>query len=176
MKTKKRRLKPTHKMHFRRRREGKTNYKKRLTMLKSRKPRLVVRKSLKYIRAQIVEYHKEGDKTIASATSRELNTLGWKFACDTMPASYLTGLLIGKKAKEKKIGEIVLDAGLYPSTKGSRIYAVVRGVVDAGLKVPHDADMLPSEDRISGKHIATNNKKFSDLPTEFEKIKQKIMS
>jgi large subunit ribosomal protein L18 len=38
---------PTYKMPFRRRREGKTNYTKRLKLLLSRKPRLVVRKSLK---------------------------------------------------------------------------------------------------------------------------------
>lgn len=163
-------------MLFRRRREGKTDYKKRLTFLKSRKPRLVVRKSLNYIRAQIVEYDMAGDKTIASATSHELKKLGWKFACDNLPAAYLTGLLIGKKAVEKKIDEVVLDAGLYPSTKGSRVYAVVKGALDAGLKLSHSIEMMPSEDRLSGKHIANYNKKFKELPAEFEKIKQKILS
>ena len=75
-------LSPTFKMPFRRRREGKTNYKKRLKLLLSKKPRLVVRKSLKYIRAQIVEFDKKGDKTLASAFSRELKKLGWKYADD----------------------------------------------------------------------------------------------
>jgi len=176
MKVKKRRLKPTHKMQFRRRRESTTDYKKRLALLKSGKPRLVVRKSLKYIRAQIIGYDKSGDKTVASVVSNELRGLGWKFACDNLPAAYLTGMLIAKKAASKKITEVVLDSGLYTSTKGSRVYAVVKGASDAGLKVPHKADMLPAEDRISGKHIASHNKKFSEMPAEFEKIKQKIMS
>ena len=143
-------LSPTFKMPFRRRREGKTNYKKRLKLLLSKKPRLVVRKSLKYIRAQIVEFDKKGDKTLASAFSRELKKLGWKYACDNLPAAYLTGLLIGKRALEKGISEAVLDMGLYPSTKGSRIYACVKGALDAGLKIPCSEDVLPSEERIKG--------------------------
>lgn len=176
MKQKKQKSKPTYKIQFRRRRKGQTNYKSRLKLLKSDKPRLVVRRSLKYIRAQIVEYDAEGDKTIVSAISSELRGLGWKFACDNLPAAYLTGLLIGKRAKEKKVGEVVLDSGLYKSTRGSRIYAVVKGALDAGLKVPHDAEMLPSDERVNGKHIATQNEQATHLPDEVEKIKQKIVS
>jgi len=175
MKQKKVRMKPTHRMHFRRRREGRTDYSKRLMLLKSGKLRLVVRKSLNYIRAQIIEYDKTGDKTVASAVSSELRGLGWKFACDNLPAAYLTGMLIGKKAKNKNIEEVVLDAGLYPSTKGSRIYAVVKGVLDSGVHVPHSEEMLPSDERITGKHIADQNEKFKALPAVFEKTKQKIL-
>ena len=168
-------LKPTYKMPFRRRREGKTDYKKRLKLLLSGKPRLVVRKSLKYIRAQIVEFDERGDRTLASAISKELKKFGWKFACDNLPSAYLVGLLIGKRALQKGIKEAVLDMGLYPSTKGSRIYAVVKGALDAGLKVPVDEEMLPSEDRIKGLHIANYLEKFKDIPEEFEKIKKKLM-
>jgi len=164
-------MKPTYTMPFKRRREGKTNYQKRLRLLLSKKPRLVVRKSLKYICAQIVQFEKIGDKTLAAASSQELKKLGWKFACDNLPAAYLTGLLIGKKAAENKIKEAVLDSGLYPSTKGSRIYAVLKGAVDSDLKVSYDEKILPSEERIKGLHI----QKFKDLPQEFEKIKQKIL-
>ena len=169
-------LSPTFKMPFRRRREGKTNYKKRLKLLLSKRPRLVVRKSLKYIRAQIVEFDKKGDKTLVSAFSKELKKLGWKYACDNLPAAYLTGLLIGKRALEKGISEAVLDMGLYPSTKGSRIYACVKGALDAGLKIPCSEEVLPSEERIKGMHIANYLEKFKDLPEEFEKIKEKILS
>ena len=169
-------LSPTFKMPFRRRREGKTNYKKRLKLLLSKKPRLVVRKSLKYIRAQIVEFDKKGDKTLVSAFSKELKKLGWKYACDNLPAAYLTGLLIGKRALEKGISEAILDMGLYPSTKGSRIYACVKGALDAGLKIPCSEEVLPSEERIKGMHIANYLEKFKDLPEEFERIKEKILS
>ena len=169
-------LSPTFKMPFRRRREGKTNYKRRLKLLLSKRPRLVVRKSLKYIRAQIVEFDKKGDKTLVSAFSRELKKLGWKYACDNLPAAYLTGLLIGKRALEKGISEAILDMGLYPSTKGSRIYACVKGALDAGLKIPCSEEVLPSEERIKGMHIANYLEKFKDLPEEFERIKEKILS
>jgi len=169
-------LKPTYRMPFKRRRLGKTDYKKRLKLLLSKKPRLVVRKSLRYIRAQIVEFDKKGDKTLVSASSQELKKLGWKFACDNLPSAYLTGLLIGKKALEKEINEVIPDLGLYPSIKGSRIYAVIKGTIDAGLKVPCDDSILPSEERIKGMHIANYLEKFKNLPEEFEKIKQKILS
>jgi len=162
-------------MPFKRRKLGKTDYKKRLGLLLSKKPRLVVRKSLKYIRVQIVEFAKEGDKTLASASSKELKKFGWKFAFDNLPAAYLTGLLIGKKSLEKGIKEAVLDLGLYPSTKGSRIYVVVKGAKDAGLKVPVSEEVLPSEERTKGLHIANYLEKFKDLPEEFDRIKQKIL-
>lgn len=167
-------LSPRYKMPFKRRREGKTDYQKRLQLLKSGKPRLVVRKSLNYVTAQLTEFNGKGDKILVAATSKELRKLGWNFACDNLPAAYLTGLLIGKKSLDKKITDVILDSGLYASVKESRIYAVVKGAKDAGLNVPADEEILPSEERIKGEHIATNEK-FKNLPSEFEKIKQKIM-
>lgn len=167
-------LSPRYKMPFKRRREGKTDYNKRLKLLKSRKRRLVIRKSLKYITAQVIEFDKKGDKILTAVTSKELKKLGWKFACDNIPASYLTGLLIGKKSLNKNINEVILNGGLYPSIKGSRIYAVVKGAKDAGLRISVGTEVLPSDDRIKGEHIAINEK-FKSMPEEFEKIKQKIL-
>ena len=51
---------PRYHVKPRRRREGKTDYRKRLRLLRSRKIRMVVRKSLKNTQVQLVEY-KEGD-------------------------------------------------------------------------------------------------------------------
>lgn len=167
-------LKPRYRMQFRRRREYRTDYKKRLGLLKSSKPRLVVRKSLKFIRAQIIEFDKIGDKTLVAASSEQLKKYGWQFACDNLPAAYLTGLLIGKMALKKEIGEAVLDAGLATSTKGSRIYAVVKGAKDAGMKISCDEAMLPDEGRIKGTHIVAHSEKFKSITEEFEKIIQKI--
>lgn len=161
-------------MPFKRRRLGKTDYNKRLKLLLSKKPRLVVRKSLKYIRAQIVEFDMTGDKTIAAASSEELKKLGWKFSGDSLPAAYLTGLLIGKKAVKKGVKEAILDSGLYSSTSGNRIYAVVKGAIDAGLKIPVSEEILPKEERIKGLHISNYLEKFKDLPEQFEKIKKKV--
>lgn len=162
-------------MPFKRRRLGKTDYRKRLDLLLSKKSRLVVRKSLKYIRAQVIEFDNVGDKTMATASSEELKKLGWKFSTDNIPAAYLTGLLIGKKAVKKGIKEAILDEGLYASVPGSRVYAVVKGAVDSGLKVPVEEKVLPKEERIKGTHIASHLDKFKSLPEEFERIRQKIL-
>jgi large subunit ribosomal protein L18 len=154
-------------VNFKRRRTEKTNYKKRLALLKSEKARLVIRKSLSNISVQFINFKPDGDETIASAVSAELKKFGWT-KCGNIPAAYLTGLLAGKKAKEKNIKEAVLDLGLQTSTRGSRLYAALKGVVDSGINVPHSKEILPSEERINGKHIS------EEIVKQFEDVKKKI--
>ncbi len=161
-------------IQFRRKRERKTNYKKRLKILLAQKPRLVVRPSLKNITAQIIEYHPKGDITVVNAGSEELEKLGWKFNKGNVPSAYLTGLLIGQKAKEKDIKEAVLDTGLCSLTKGSRIFACLKGAIDAGLNIPCSEDIFPEESRIKGEHIASF-RKIENFSKEFESIKNKIV-
>lgn len=158
----------THKVPHRRRREGKTDYRLRLKLIKSGKPRLVVRKSSNNMTCQIIQYKPGGDITLVSADSRELPKLGWKLHRGNIPSAYLTGMLCGAKAKGRKIGEAILDTGLYTSTKGSTIYAAVKGAIDSGLSVPVSKDILPTAERISGKHI--NEKVASEL----EAVKKNI--
>lgn len=158
----------------RRRKEGKTDFKARLRLLKSGKPRLVVRKSSNNISCQLVEYKPKADVTLLSTHSSELEKLGWKFHRGNIPSAYLTGLLFGTKAKSK-VKEAVLDLGLQTSVKGSRLYAVLKGAVDAGLNIPHSGDILPSKERLSGKHIADHNKKAGNISKEFEEVKKKIL-
>jgi len=160
-------------VQFKRKRKGKTNYKKRLKLLVSNKLRLVIRKSLGNIIIQIIEYNPKGDRVICSSHSRELEKFGWNLDKSNLPASYLTGLLLGKKAKEKKVKEAVLDIGLNPSTKGSRIYAALKGTIDAGLNVSHSKEILPKEERIRGEHIA-KFKRVVDIGKKFEEVKKKI--
>lgn len=160
-------MKKSYLMPFKRRREKKTNYKKRLALIKSGKVRLVIRKSLSNISVQFINFDAKGDQTIASALSTELKKFGWK-RTGNLPAAYLTGFLAGKKAKDKKIEEAILDSGLQTLTKGSRLYAALKGVLDAGIKVPHSNEILPSEDRIKGKHIS------EDITKQFEEIKNRI--
>lgn len=159
--------KSTYLMHFKRRREKKTNYRKRLALIKSEKVRVVIRRTLSNISVQFIDYKPNGDSTIASATSMELKKLGWK-RTGNLPAAYLTGLLVGKKAKNKNVGEAIFDLGLQTSTKGSRIYAALKGVLDSGIKIPHSENILPTEDRIKGKHIS------EEVVKKFEEIKKKI--
>lgn len=153
---------------FRRRNEKKTDYAARLAMLKSGQPRLVVRKSNKYITAEIVKSKNAQDSVACYANSKELRAFGWKSSFKSIPASYLTGLLIGAKAKKCKIDSAILDAGIQISTKGSKIYAVLKGALDAGLDVRHSKDVLPSEERIKGGHL--KNK------VDISQIKEKIIS
>lgn len=160
---------PTFTMPFKRRREGKTDYKRRLKLLTSKKPRLVVRKTLKYLTASIVQFSENGDQTLATASSKELKKMNWKFATDNLPAAYLTGIILGKKAAKINVKEVVLDIGLNSSTKGNKIYSLAKGVLDSGIKVPISEDVFPSEDRIKGSHIKP------EVVQEFEKIKAKLM-
>ena len=153
---------------YQRKKQGKTDYKKRLTLLKSKKPRLVVRKSLKNITVQIIDYKSKGDIILVNANSKDLVKNGWKGYGKNVTAAYLVGLLCGVKAKEKGIKEAVLDSGLYISTKGSVIYAALKGALDSGLNVPHSDVHFPSEERIKGTHL----KKGAD---SFEKVKTSLL-
>ncbi len=150
-----------------RRRVQRTDYRKRLALLKSGRTRLVIRKSSNHIVIQFVKYAQKGDETLASGFSGELKKFGWK-QMGNIPAAYLTGLLAGTKAKKSGVGEAVLDVGLQVSTKGSRIYAALRGVLDSGISVHHSPKVLPDEGRIFGKHINP------EIESTVEQTKKKI--
>ena len=138
---------------LRRRREQKTDYQARKAFVVSGKPRLVARSSLKNTVAQIVVAKPHGDEVLASAHTRELvQKYGWKAATGNIPASYLTGLLCGLKAKKNGVSEAILDLGLVSPTKGSKVFSTLSGVVDAGIAIPHSTDKIIKE-RTVGYHI-----------------------
>ena len=155
---------------FRRRREGKTNYRYRLKLLKSDLPRAVVRTSLRNTTVQFIDFELVGDRVLASATSKELGKFGWNGSTSNLPAAYLTGLLAGTRALDKQVNNAVLDIGIKVPAKGSKIFATLKGIVDSGVNVPHGEEILPVEDRIKGSHINDN------IPTQFEAVKSKIMA
>ncbi len=145
---------PRYRVAFRRRREGKTNYRRRRALVLSGLPRFVVRCTLRRVIAQMIRAEIVGDKVLVCADSSELaKRFGWLGSCSNLPAAYLTGLLCGYKALTSGVKEAVLDIGLQSPTKGARIFAALKGVLDAGVLVPHDEDVLPSEDRAQGQHI-----------------------
>jgi len=179
-------------MPFKRRVKRKTDYRQRLGLLRSKEHRLVVRKSSKHITAQIIDFKKEGDQILAHVTSQELKKFGWSGPTNNLVCAYFVGLLIGKKALKKNIKSTILDTGLVQKTKGSKLFAVLKGVLDAGLTIPHSAEILPSEERTKGKHIIDYaiklkkedlkkyKKQFSTYDPEklsevYEKVKSKIM-
>ncbi len=161
-----------YRVSMRRRREGKTDYRRRLSLLKSGRTRLVVRKTNRYIIAQFIEYSPNGDKVLCYACSKELERYGWKHSKKNVPAAYLTGYLAGLRAVSRGITSAILDIGRHPSTKESRIYAALKGSLDAGVDIPHNERILPNIERIKGKHIASYATSLSDedLKTKFSEL------
>tara|TARA_B100000029_G_scaffold37519_1_gene35255 strand:- start:4234 stop:4728 length:495 start_codon:yes stop_codon:yes gene_type:complete len=155
-------------MQFSRRRRGITNYRKRLALLKSGIPRAVVRFSNAKISIQIIDFSKEGDKVLASATSNDVVGSGWKGSKTNIPASYLSGMIAAKRALKAGISSAVLDIGRITPTPGGRAFATLKGLVDGGLDVPHSDDLFPDENRINGSHISDK------IPKDFDKVMKKI--
>lgn len=143
----------TYRVAPRRRREGKTDYQARKALVLSGKPRLVARSTIKNTVAQIIIAKPHGDEVLASGHSRELIEFGWKASRGNVPAAYLTGLLCGLKAKAKGIDSANLDIGLVTPARGSKVFAVLSGVGDAGVVVRHEEGKIVKE-RIEGEHIA----------------------
>jgi len=153
---------PRWKVQFRRKREGKTDYRHRLRLIRSGRPRLVTRISLKHVIAQSVRATPSGDLTLASAHSKELEKLGWKGYTANTPAAYLVGLLCGYRALKAGMKECTLDLGKYNPIYQAKVFAVLKGALDAGLQIPHGEKVLPSDERIRGEHIAQYAAKLKD--------------
>ncbi len=168
---------PRFRVPFRRRREGKTNYRSRRALVLSRVPRLVVRLTLKHAIVQVIEAESIGDKVLVSAHSNELaKAYGWLSNRGNIPSAYLTGLLCGFKAMANGVDKAFLDIGLHIPSKGTRIFAALKGAVDAGVEVPHSEDILPDEGRISGKHIADYASQLSSDPEVYKQKFSKYLS
>ena len=144
---------PRYKVPFRRRREGTTNYYTRRKLLTGHVTRAVLRRSNRNVSIQFVEFNMEGDKILATASTRDLCGMGWEYTCSTIPAAYLAGYLAGKRALAAGIENAVLDIGMQNPKVGGVLFAALAGMCDAGLEIPHGEGILPSEDRLMGKHI-----------------------
>jgi len=189
---------PKYKVPKRRRREGKTNYYKRYRMILSAHLRFVVRKTNKYVWVQVVKALPQGDHVIAAAHSRELvKRYGWKAGTHNVPSAYLTGLLAALRALKAGVTYAVPDIGLHKPTRGAMVFAAIKAANDVGLKVPVSDEVVPSDERIRGEHIAAwakilkeqNPEKYArffsqyiakgldpqDLPKHFEEVKLKIL-
>jgi large subunit ribosomal protein L18 len=174
-------------------RDDKTNYRKRAAILIGRHSFVTVKVSDQNIAAQVLKPTPTGDIVIASAHSRELEKQGWKGAHNNLPACYLTGMLLAKKALDKGVKNAVLYIGKDHFT--SRVAACMKGIVEGGVSMPVSEESLPEEERISGQHIADyagtlkeNQEEYSsrfsailknglspeDYPSHFEEIKNKL--
>lgn len=140
----------------RRRLEAKTDYGTRLTLIRSGKPRLVLRKTNRYIVAQLVLSKVAQDTVLLTVSSKDLIEKGWpkdkEGSLKSLSAAYLTGYMFGNLAK-KKAKEAILDLGMQRNIKKSRLYAALKGAIDAGFIVPHGADALPTDEQISSNKL-----------------------
>ncbi len=154
----------------RRRREYKTDYGKRFALLKSGTPRIVFRKTNKYLIAQYVISKEAQDKTIIGVNSKDLIKHGWpetaKGSLKSTTASYLIGYLIGKRILEKKLEKPIIDFGMARMLHKSKVYGFIKGLIDSGVEINCKEEAFPDESRIKGEHM--KNK----IP--FEEIKSKI--
>jgi len=187
---------PYYNVSFRRRREGKTNYELRRGLISSGLARLVARKTRNHVIVQLVRAAVDADIIVASAHSSELKKkYGWLGNLDNLSASYLTGLICGYRSLDKGVNKAVLDIGLQTPSRGSRVFAALKGFLDAGVEIAHNDEILPNEDRIRGQHVAnyaaeissdaeTYSRMFSaylsrgltpeKIPDHFSSVKEKI--
>jgi large subunit ribosomal protein L18 len=162
---------PRYRVHFRRRREGRTDYRVRLRLLASGRSRAVVRCSGRRVRVALVDFDPLGDKVVATADSGELGRIAFpRASLGSTPAAYLTGYLAGLRAKSHGTEGAVLDAGLHHPTAGGRLAAALKGLLDAGLEIPHGDEQFPSPDRLAGAHLPKR------LPEPLETYKLKLPS
>jgi large subunit ribosomal protein L5e len=172
---------------------------------KTPKYRLVVRITNKNVIAQVVYSEIIGDKVLCAAYSFELPKYGVKLGLTNYAAAYCTGLLLARRLLQKlgmdkqfvgvddaaKIGadynpeeveerrpfKCILDVGLARTTTGSKVFAVLKGMCDGGVYVPHspnrfagageDEDALRK--RILGGHVADYMKHLSGEDAELYK-------
>ena len=124
-------------------------------MLMSKRGFITINVTNENTQVQIVKPEISGDKVIASAHSRFLLKDGWKGSRKNIPAAYLTGYSVGKKALSKGTSDAIVYSGTRKYTQ--RMAAAVKGIIDAGIKVPSDEETFPSEERINGEHLKVKN-------------------
>lgn len=177
---------------FRRRREGVTNYRKRLALVKSGLERVVVRKTNTRILGQVIRYGEKGDAVVASADSLELaKKYGWP-GRSNRPTAYLTGLMLAKKSKAK--GDLILDIGITAPVGGSIPFVFAKGCVDGGMKLRGSfevkeevynasqtakyAEQLKAKPELLKKQFggyAAKSVNLEALPKLFNEVKEKIL-
>lgn len=161
---------------FRRKLKGKTHYRKRLKLLKSGETRAVIRVTSRDTIIQFTNFNDKGDKVLISTNSKALKKMGWKYPTGNIVSSYLIGIIAGSQAKKQGIKSAVLDLGLQPNVAATRVYASLKGIVKAGVNIPHSASVLPDDNRVLGEHIAKfyemAEKEQGKYKNQFAKLKK----
>ena len=96
----------------------------------SEKPRLAVFRSNSHMYAQIID--DTVGKTLAAASTNEKEAKGALEQTDTVEAAAFVGKLIGQRAVEKGISEVVFDRGGFLYT--GKVKALADAAREAGLQ------------------------------------------
>ena len=133
------------------------------------KYRLVVRFTSTRVLAQVVYSTIQGDKVFTSADSNELRRFGLTAGLTNYASAYSTGLLIARRLlkkvgldttyagntsiekhynagddeKDRRPFKVILDVGLKATSTGSKVFAVLKGVADGGVLIPHSQSRFP---------------------------------
>ncbi len=157
----------------RRRRENKTDYANRLNLLKKGVPRIIFRKTNKYLISQYIESKEAKDKVIFGFNSKDLFGYGWpkEFwgSLKSIPAAYLLGYLMGKEILNSNLEKPIADFGMIRMIHKTKTYSFLKGLIDAGLEISCKEEAFPEEKKISGANLKKKN--FSGY---FKEIKLKI--
>jgi len=158
----------------RRRIESKTDYGKRLKLLKSETPRIAFRKTNRYIIAQYITSKEAQDKIEIGMTSKDLMKHGWpkefEGSLKSITASYLTGYLLGKEVSKKKLETPIIDLGMIRVISKNKAFAFMKGLADAGVEVNCPEENYPEEERISGKNMKKDfSKTFKEIKSNLDK-------
>ncbi|MDD5012745.1 MAG: 50S ribosomal protein L18 [Candidatus Nanoarchaeia archaeon] len=156
-----------------RRIENKTDYLKRLKLLKSGVPRVTFRKTNRYVIAQYITSKEAQDKIELGITSKKLKEYGWPDKFDgslkSVPASYLTGFLLGKEIMKNKMKTPIVDFGMTRVLSKNRTFAFIKGLIDAGVEIKCSEEHFPDEERIIGKNMKEDfSKKFVEIKSKIE--------
>ena len=169
----------------RRRKEFKTDYKKRFALLKSGLPRVIFRKTNKYLIVQYVKSDNAQDKILLGIDSKVLLKYGWpkEESIKSIPAAYLTGYLFGKKILLKRLEgspegtavssfeeKPIIDFGMARVLHKTRVYAFILGLIDSGIKIECKKESFPEESRIKGNHLK-NKIPFDEIKSKIDKEK-----
>lgn len=158
----------------RRRLEQKTDYGKRLKLLKAEKPRMVFRKTNSAVIAQYVTSEEAQDTIVFGVTSKALLKHGWpenfKGSLKSIPASYLTGYLVATKIKKEGLEQPIVDFGMQRTLYKTKLFAFLKGLIDGGLEISCPEEAFPEEERLTGASMK------EDFTKTFEAVKSKIES
>ena len=155
-----------------RRKQFKTDYGKRIKLLKSHSPRIVFRKTNKYVMGQYA-FSKEAQDTVNFGfSSKKLLDFGWpkefQNSLKSIPASYLLGVLVGTKIKKEKLEKPIVDFGMNKMLHKTKVYAFLKGLLDSGIDLKTKKDIFPEEEKLRGKYLK------KDFTPHFELIKKNI--